>query len=97
MYYYLSYAIDENNTRIKVWQIVQQKQKGWCRLAFTHTIDNGQINPRQNVDPNETYSGRVVNIVTTDGIPLQTVKIYGPMGGDEWQYMDFAQTLEAII
>lgn len=95
MYYYLSYT-GENHTRIKIWQITEQKQKGWCKLAWTHTIDNGVLSTRQLSFPGEAYTGRLINVIDENNIPCQTVKIYGPMGSDNWVTTDVAMTLEEI-
>ncbi len=81
---------------IKIWQITEQKQKGWCKLTWTHTIDNGVLSERQPSFPGEAYTGRLVNVVDDNNIPTQTVKIYGPMGSDDWVYTDVANTLEEI-
>lgn len=96
MYYYLSYE-SETNQRTKIWEITETRSQGWARLSWTYTKDNGVLTPRQNAVPGEYYTGRLVRVMTQEGIPVQTVKILGPMGGDEWVHTDFAQTLEEIV
>jgi hypothetical protein len=99
MYFFMGFESAENH-RIKIWEIIETRQRGWVRLSWTYTKDDGVLAPRQNASPGEFYTGRLVRVFDEDGIPHQTVKIFAPMGTggrDDWHYTDYAQTLEGIV
>jgi hypothetical protein len=98
MYFFMGFE-SATNQRTKIWEITETRQRGWVRLSWTYTKDDGVLAPRQNASPGEFYTGRLVRVFDQDGIPHQTVKIFAPMGTggrDDWHYTNYAQTLEEI-
>ena len=96
MFYYLTYY-SRNGNSVHVWTVVEQKQKGWCKLAFTYVIENGVLGDRPSHIPYREYAGRITNVPDDYGGRIKTAKIYGIHGGDHWVRLDVANTLEELL
>lgn len=100
MYYYLTYTSDDGSTRKKIWEIIERKQRGWCKLAWTHFIDDDVISQTPADSQTPGYVGRLVKLVVAPGVEIETVKIFAPMGmggRDDWHYTFCADTLEDVV